>query len=240
MRIEKLDEPPYNEHYVGDYDARMIEWRKLGAADKARNIKSTLQGAQVNSVLEVGCGTGAVLLALKDLEVGAIHYGVDISDPSTHCDPGATLLNLAEYDGLRLPFDDSSVDLVFASHVIEHALEPRSLLVEMARVARHLVYVEVPCEANLTTNYARLQRSLKIGHINLFTPETLHLLVATSSLSVLRLSLFDHSAQVYRHHQKGVGRFLMRIVRFAIIRINDRLGSRLFTYHCGLLAEPRS
>jgi SAM-dependent methyltransferase len=46
--------------------------------------------------------------------------------------------------GDDLPFEDDSVDFVFASHVLEHFPDPIRALEEWIRVARHKVVVVVP------------------------------------------------------------------------------------------------
>ncbi len=51
-----------------------------------------------------------------------------------------TLVEPVLYDGVRLPFDDRSVELVYAIDVVHHAGDPLALLADMARVsARWLV-----------------------------------------------------------------------------------------------------
>lgn len=163
--------PPLNQHYEGRYDDRELLWRRLGAIDKASNIQQLLAGEPVETVLEVGCGTGAVLAEVARRGIGQGHVGVDVADPADHADRQALGMDMRCYDGKTLPFADASFDLVYASHVIEHVPEPRTLLAEMSRVARRLVYVEVPCELHLRTSQRALQRSLDIGHINAYTPE---------------------------------------------------------------------
>jgi SAM-dependent methyltransferase len=238
VRIDTLSAPSFNQHYEGHYDENMHEWRRLGAADKANNIKSILGEAQVGSVLEVGCGTGVVLLAVKQAGIGVEHIGVDLADPNGHRDSAASSLTLLPYSGLRLPFEDSSIDLVYASHVVEHVLDPRSLLSEMARVSRRFVYIEAPCEANLATTYSKLQRSLNIGHINLFTPEAMHLLVATSPLTPLKVMVFDHSPSTYMFRRRKLRGYIGLYLRRLTLLLGEGIASRIFTYHCGVLSEP--
>ena len=229
--------PDYNAHYEGAYDERGLQWRRLGALDKAGNLMRLMGDTPVNSVLEFGCGTAAVLAQLASLGVGTRHVGVDLADPSAHRDPGASSLELLRFDGKSLPFDDDSFDLVFASHVIEHVPDPRAALSEMARVAKRCLYVEVPCELHLRSNYADLQRSLDIGHINAYTPESFQLLLESCGLPLRSMGVFDHSLAV---HSFGSGRaagYLKFAVRRTLLAFNPRLASRLFTYHCGAIAQ---
>lgn len=229
--------PNYNAHYEGAYDERGLQWRRLGALDKAGNLMRLMGDTPVNSVLEFGCGTAAVLAQLARLGVGKRHVGVDLADPSAHRDPGASSLELLRFDGKLLPFEDDAFDLVFASHVIEHVPDPRAALAEMARVAKRCLYVEVPCELHLRSNHVDLQRSLDIGHINAYTPESFQLLLESCGLPLRRMGLFDHSLAV---HSFGPGRaagYLKYGVRRTLLAVNPRLASRLFTYHCGAIAQ---
>jgi SAM-dependent methyltransferase len=227
--------PPLNAHYEGAYDSRALAWRRLGAAEKARNLRRLLGPGRPESVLEVGCGTGALLATLASAGCGSRHVGVDVADPATHTDPLAAALDLRAYDGHTLPFGDHSFDLVVASHVIEHVPEPRRLLAEMVRVARRWIYVEVPCELHLRTSRRALQQTLDIGHINAYTPESFELLLASSGLAVQHLAVFDHSLALHRFNNRLPSALLKRGLRGGLLALSPRLASRVFTYHCGAL-----
>lgn len=44
----------------------------------------------------------------------------------------------------KLPFADNSFDFIYASHVLEHFISPKTVLREWLRVARNYVYFAVP------------------------------------------------------------------------------------------------
>lgn len=234
----------HNAHYEGEYDARMLRWRQLGAADKAANLGTLLgdKAWEIGSVLEVGCGTGDVLAAVKALGIGSDHRGVDVADPEAHRGPDATAgaLPLDSYDGVRLPYADSSFDLVFASHVLEHVPDERGFLGELARVAKGPIYLEVPCELNLRTSEANMQTTLDIGHINAYTPESFTLTLATGGLQVEALQLFDHSRDIHRFMSGTASASAKMAMRRGLLKISPRFASRLFTYHAGALCTPRA
>lgn len=96
------------------------------------------------SVVDVGCGTGALLRRiqqarpdLKDLA------GVDfVIDPALK-DEGI------EYFAAKvetLPFQDKAFDTVICTHVIEHIVDYRAAIVELRRVARRRLIIVVPRE----------------------------------------------------------------------------------------------
>ncbi len=238
----------HNVHYEGEYDARMLRWRQLGAADKAANLATLLgtKAANIGSVLEVGCGTGDVLAAVKGLGIGNDHRGVDVADPDQHrgnnlsgTDAGGAL-QLDSYDGVRLPYADNSFDLVFASHVLEHVPDERGFLAELARVAKGPIYLEVPCELNLRTSEANMQTTLDIGHINAYTPESFALTLATGGLNVGAMQLFDHSRDIHQFTSSASAAAAKIAIRRGLLKLSPRFASRLFTYHAGALCTQRA
>lgn len=239
MEAHQFDVSPLNAHYEGEYSDRQIEWRRLGAIDKAAHIAEMLAPSlSISSVLEVGCGTGAVLAEVRRLGIGSSHVGVDMADPEQHRDAWAEGLDMKTYDGKTLPFADDSFDLVYASHVLEHVPDERGFLAEMRRVAKVAVFLEVPCELHMRTNYKAMQETLNIGHINAYTPESFLLTLATSDLTVEALNVFDHSDAVHGFHTSKVKGRLKGLLRRTALRANPTLATRIFTYHCGALCRP--
>jgi SAM-dependent methyltransferase len=87
-------------------------------------------------VLDLGCGAGRFVRALG--EAGAAPVGVELApealDRARSVAPGADL-RLVEPDG-SLPLEHRSVDLVWASEVLEHVADLGQVLVEVRRVLR--------------------------------------------------------------------------------------------------------
>jgi ubiquinone/menaquinone biosynthesis C-methylase UbiE len=240
-----LRPPPLNAHHEGRYDEREMEWRRLNAIDKAENIARLLgpRRDELDSVLEAGCGTGVVLAMLRGHLPAAEFVGVDMADPDLHTDPmvAETGIRLVRSDGTRLPFEDGSFDLVYASHVLEHVEDERGFLRELARVARKYVVVEVPCELTLQTTIGTIQHNLTtLGHINSFTPHAFALTLATSGLEVAELRLFDHSEAVQAFHASPLKGKLKRAIRTGMLKLHPGLAAKIFVYHCGALCDVRT
>jgi len=100
-----------------------------------------------DAVLDIGFGLGFGLQImggkaenLFGLEVGAcaVHRAKRIFQGHPR------VRNIDLYDGLNIPFDDKSVDVVTCIDVIEHVEDYESLMLEMRRVARRVVFISTP------------------------------------------------------------------------------------------------
>jgi len=86
-------------------------------------------------LLDVGCGTGANLLALRDRAVPA---GIDFSPEAVRWCRGRGLADTAVASAAALPFPEGRFDVALSCDVLCHASLPdkRAPLAEMARVLR--------------------------------------------------------------------------------------------------------
>jgi SAM-dependent methyltransferase len=224
--------------YSEKYDERMIRWRKICADEKSSNIEFLVGKfrSEIQHVLDVGCGTGAVLERLAEKRIGRTFTGIEIGSERSHSG-GRHDLRIHGYNGNEIPYDDRTFDFVYAAHVLEHVREERPFLAELRRVSRKFVYVEVPCELHLRTSRRSLQRSLNIGHINAYTPESFALQLETSGLRVKKLKVFEHQYAVHRFEVPAWLAIVKSTARRTLLSLNESLASRFFTYHCGALCE---
>ena len=102
-------------------DLRAYLFRQAGLNDKSR-------------VLEVGCGTGAILSELPS--VAALH-GLDIDLAAlAQCRLHAPQSSLVQGDALQLPYSSRTFDIVYCHFLLLWVSEPESALLEMKRVAK--------------------------------------------------------------------------------------------------------
>ncbi len=95
-------------------------------------------------VLDVGCASGGFFNIMRSLEPSIEYTGIDISEPAIEL--AKNKYSEAQFqvtDGMKIPFDDNSFDLVHCTSVlvIEHRYE--EILKEMYRVSNRFVLVDM-------------------------------------------------------------------------------------------------
>lgn len=93
------------------------------------------------AVLDVGCGTGEIIVRLGDSFPQASFVGVDLEEPhlvraAARCAALGPRVRFQHGDALALPFDDATFDLVVCRHVLQAVPDPRVVLTEIRRVLR--------------------------------------------------------------------------------------------------------
>lgn len=131
-----------------------LDWhaRFLQQAHWTRNLRVYLflrAGLEhARRVLEVGCGTGAVLGDLTDR--AAVH-GLDLSLPRlSQARLHAPAASLACGDALHLPYADATFDLTFCHFLLLWVQDPLQALLEMRRVTCRGGYVLALAEPDYT------------------------------------------------------------------------------------------
>lgn len=143
----------------------------------------------VSSVLDVGCGTGQLLLPISRAGIKA--EGVDISKSS---------LKELKKKGLKakqadldegLPYSSNKFDCVICSQVMMHILEPTELTREMKRVSKKYVIINIPNHLYWRHRVGMLFGKLPIvldsdtGHIRLFTLSKAEKMISDAGLKII-------------------------------------------------------
>jgi SAM-dependent methyltransferase len=195
-------------------------WHRVAAKEKAESIIQ-LAPPGSNRIVEVGCGTGAVLEALDEAEFGQSYWG---------CEPDERLCSAIQTDRIsRLieiqptPFDEAFLDqadfdLGIITHVAEHLLTPAALVAQLLRRCRY-VLMEVPIEDNVL---GRLRASIKTrmgkprldnpsGHVRFFSRETARALVRHSGGRLLADRPYFPMAPVAANADHGYQRLIVEV-----------------------------
>jgi 2-polyprenyl-3-methyl-5-hydroxy-6-metoxy-1,4-benzoquinol methylase len=178
----------YERGYGADPNAeRNSRWRALGAVGKADHVTALCAraGLRPASVLDVGCGDGAVLCELCRRGFAKRLVGVEIAPAVVKAARARRGIDAVEwYDGRQLPARDGEYELGVVSHVLEHVPDPAALLVEVARACAAVV-VEVPLEHNLSARRAsKRERAVEVGHLHQLSRGAMHQIVQAAGLRV--------------------------------------------------------
>lgn len=223
------------ENYADYYgrDDGLAQWRCLGARDKCSNVVNLCAELEHNSILEIGCGEGAILERLSALGFGGRFAGLEISQSAVACAAQKKIPNceVRLFDGYESPFSSGEFDLVILSHVLEHVEHPRQLIQEASRVAKH-VFIEVPLEDTW-----RLSDDFvfdRVGHINFYSRKTIRRLVQSCGMEITGARTTHASLPSYLFRK---GKFLGTLtcwLKQAGLRIFPAVATASLVYHYAL------
>jgi ubiquinone/menaquinone biosynthesis C-methylase UbiE len=117
---------------------------------RLKSISKEISRLNPKLLLDVGCGDGiyAIICAQK----GTSYIGIDISRHNLQRTKTWSrrkkldkLVDLVLCDASTLPFKSNSVETLLCSEVLEHLLDFKQVLNEMARVVQRDLIVSVPC-----------------------------------------------------------------------------------------------
>lgn len=122
----------------------------------------------ITTILDVGCGEGFTLQKLKDTGIGQKLEGIEYD--TFAIDIGKKLhpkIAIKKGDIYKLPYIDSTWDLIICTEVFEHLQHTQQALKEVVRVTKKYCLLSVPHEPFfMLVDYARGKTPQSIGHIN--------------------------------------------------------------------------
>jgi ubiquinone/menaquinone biosynthesis C-methylase UbiE len=132
----------YYRETAADYDRRHVSADDEHAFALVFMI-SAIKFFGIQSVLDVGSGTGRALIALRSEDPTLTIIGIEPSSElrASGYAKGLTTQQLLDGDGQALAYADGTFDLVCAFGVLHHVTHPRKVVGEMLRVARRAVFI---------------------------------------------------------------------------------------------------
>jgi ubiquinone/menaquinone biosynthesis C-methylase UbiE len=141
----------YDEMHLGEYDEHGFALAYMLAATEHLGIRS---------ILDVGSGTGRVVIRVKEKLPTVRVVGVEPSAELREIGyrKGLSSAELVAGDAMALGFDDGSFDLVCEFAALHHIPRPAVAVSEMLRVARKAIFIS---DDNNFGQGGRLSRLLK-------------------------------------------------------------------------------
>jgi len=120
---------------------------KYIVANFFKEVKVITTGLEYNTILDVGCGEGNLLLFLKSNNDNRTYYAIDNDEKELNLAKiNIPFCNLSVGSIYALPFSDDSKDLVICTEVLEHIECPEKAIEELHRVTSRYVIISVPRE----------------------------------------------------------------------------------------------
>ncbi len=172
------------EQFYRNAGPRLGEWRDLGAKHKGNHILEIIGNRRCASLIEIGCGDGALLEYIHRQRPDIRLVGYEIADDPVERARRRGLEEIEVFDGSHVPTADDSFDIAILSHVLEHVPDPVGTLVEAGRIASTVVG-EVPLEDTLASHRASYVPAAKvIGHIQKFSLNSARWLVERAGMRI--------------------------------------------------------
>lgn len=227
-------------------DESFLAWREAGAREKACNIANVCRKIQVSSVIEIGCGTGAVLRHLGAMNFAKRYVASDISAAAVEfaqesC--GSLLSEVYVGPADSLPFPGKSFSVAILSHVIEHLQDPVGAVRDAARVADYVV-IEVPIERVLSNTIRTwilgkpFQSAADAGHVQFWNVRSIAKFIEQEcGLGILsrQLDLFGREGEFFGRTGVSIVKPLIKEAMKTVIP--GWLYARLLTTHATFLCR---
>ena len=247
----KTGRDDYSEKYRHNI-AFHSEWLRRGATQKADSVQLLMAQNDIkpDAILELGCGTGAVIGELQRRSLAQEYFGLDFS-------ADAIKLMSETYPRVKgrvtditvnpNPFERDAFDLVVLSHTIEHLEEPVPFLRSVSSIPFQGMIAEVPLEDLL---FGRLKSRVNdraknsAGHVQFFTRESFKALLAEAGFKVIDERIyspvFDRATINFAYRRQGLLKWAYKMLTERYLPLS--LGSiwrNLYHAHYAVLCEKR-
>jgi uridylate kinase len=191
----RIDASYYDrEYYMGEQSGYKFASKESFVGKLLSNLANYYRafiirvGLNPKSCLDVGCGTGGLVKALRKFGIDA--YGVEISDQALELADNSIKPFLKKGDITKLPYDDDQFDLVVSFDVMEHMERSKikKAVNETIRVSHKYILHKIFTRENV---WVRWLHGVDSSHISVFTRKFWQrLFLENENATLLRNSIF--------------------------------------------------
>jgi ubiquinone/menaquinone biosynthesis C-methylase UbiE len=149
------------------------------------------------AILDIGCGTGALLRMIQEKRKDARLSGVDLSEKMIQVAKGklGKKADLRVSDSEKLPFPNGAFDLVMCTYSFHHYPNPGAVLSEVRRVlapSGRLILVDPTTSIPLVRQVANFRnRFTKDGTVRIYSKKEMKTLVEAAGFTVAKWSMLN-------------------------------------------------
>jgi len=176
-----------------------------------KNIPKSVDSSAGFRILDVGCGTGASVIEMKKLFPQAEVCGIDVIQlqidiANARLKEYATDARVEFYDGLSIPAEDNSVDVIYTSDVLGHVADVPKWLAELNRILKPNGILAMFSESKLG-KHAYIRNYLSRRGLNVDPHQEFH--ISLFSKNELRALLVDSGFEIKKMYSTVWAKFLM-------------------------------
>lgn len=224
------DPGPIQARYLSaDYIAHNPSWDVEDSPWKAGKVRELLDANRIvpQSIVDVGCGAGNVLVQLKGAYPAARLTGYDIAPDAERFWGSARALDVNLMTGDFLDSDVPVQDVLLLLDVVEHLQDPFAFLARLRGRANHYVFhfpLDLSAISVLRESPLLLVRN-KVGHVHYYTRGLVLALLAECGYRVIETRF---TGAAFNAPGRGWKTFLAQIPRRIAFALNHDWGARLF------------
>lgn len=202
-------------------------WHSEDSPWKAQQILAMIRAhdLQPQSVGEVGCGAGSILVELQRYLKDCRFEGYDIS-------PDAIRLSQATENCSFYCRDiftaDKHYDLLLAIDVFEHVPDYLGFLEKCSALAQYKIY-HIPLDVNVLAVLRNMpiHRRKAVGHLHYFDAETALATLSDTGHQIVDYRYTSHALGLFRVHP-SIRKAIANGPRWLLSRLSTPLAARLF------------
>ena len=217
-----------NLFYVnGSFEEHNPSWDSADSEWKAKLVTDAIRWNNLvpASIVEIGCGAGAILSSLRRHFPHTYLSGFDIAPGAAKFWAHHTDLSIEFTLGDFLEINSRRFDLLLMLDVIEHLANPHDFLSRAAKHADHFLF-HIPLDlsaASVLREQPLVQSRRKVGHIHYFTKRLALELLEECGYEVL----YVRFSGAYLRPRNTLGGKVANWIRWIIFSFNREVGVRL-------------
>ncbi len=182
----------YKQRYALNFDVEK-DWLSFNAVERANSVQALVEkaGLQPDSILDLGCGTGAILRELQRRNIGKRYTGIDYSEEAiAYLQQNSRGIDSMAADVASPEFClEGRYDLVLIIHVLQHLEDPAAFLdAVLEKIDFSYLLIEIPFEDTLLNRLVPLllwRKKNPAGSLQFFNGASFERLLRSKKLATV-------------------------------------------------------